>query len=224
MAPPERRDEDEPPAPERRFAAALAGHRGDETVARAGLIDRDPSVRAAAFGALVRMHRVTAPDLASAVADPHPTVRRTVCELAAHIPGLDVTPLLTDPEPSVVEAAAFACGETTAEHGVPTLVTIATTHEDPLCRESAVAALGAIGAEAGRAAVLQALGDIPQIRRRAVIALAAFSGNDVDDALRERLQDRDWQVRQAAEDVLGADDSTAPKPDVDETDVDETDA
>ena len=204
MAPPERRDLGEALASDRRFAAALAGHRGDEVGARAGLVDSDPAVRAAAFGALVRMHRTTPPDIAIAISDPHPTVRRIVCELAAHVPGLDVAPLLTDDAANVVEAAAFACGETHAEHAVATLVTIATSHEDPLCRESAVAALGAIGAEAGRAAVLQALGDIPQIRRRAVIALAAFSGDDVDDALRERLQDRDWQVRQAAEDVLGA--------------------
>ena len=55
----------------------------------------------------------------------------------------------------------------------------------------------------GRSAVLAALRDAPAVRRRAVVALAAFSGADIEAALRERLSDRDWQVRQAAEEVLG---------------------
>ena len=38
--------------------------------------------------------------------------------------------------------------------------------------------------------------------RRAVVALAAFEGTDVVEALRARLDDRDWQVRQAAETIL----------------------
>jgi hypothetical protein len=41
------------------------------------------------------------------------------------------------------------------------------------------------------------------VRRRAVIALAPFAGPDVDAALAAASQDRDWQVRQAAEDLLG---------------------
>ncbi|MGA9078373.1 MAG: HEAT repeat domain-containing protein, partial [Acidimicrobiales bacterium] len=52
-------------------------------------------------------------------------------------------------------------------------------------------------------AVLAALGDVPAVRRRAVVALAAFTGDDVEAALRGRLSDRDWQVRAAAETVLG---------------------
>jgi hypothetical protein len=34
-----------------------------------------------------------------------------------------------------------------------------------------------------------------------VIALAAFEGDEVDAALERALADRDWQVRQAAEDL-----------------------
>ena len=49
-------------------------------------------------------------------------------------------------------------------------------HADPLCREAAVAALGAIGDPAGLAAVLAALEDKPAVRRRAAVALAAFEG------------------------------------------------
>ncbi|MCS5671377.1 MAG: hypothetical protein NZ584_01320, partial [Acidimicrobiales bacterium] len=75
------------------------------------------------------------------------------------------------------------------------------------------AALGALGHERGRAAVLGGLEDRPAIRRRAVLALAAFEGDDVEAALKRALGDRDWQVQQAAEDLLGvsrASDGTTP--------------
>ena len=76
-----------------------------------------------------------------------------------------------------------------------------TEHEDPLCREAAVAALGAIGDPGGLPAILAATTDRPAVRRRAVLALAPFDGPEVDAALARALEDRDWQVRQAAEDV-----------------------
>jgi HEAT repeat protein len=88
---------------------------------------------------------------------------------------------------------------------VPALAALAATgtgHADPLCREAAVAALGAIGHPAGLPAVIGALNDKPAIRRRAAAALAAFVGPEVDAALRRCLEDRDWQVRQVAEDLL----------------------
>src|SRR5437762_1926107 len=75
-------------------------------------------------------------------------------------------------------------------------------HADALCREAAVAALGAIGDPAGLPAILRATTDKPAIRRRAVLALAPFDGPEVDAALQRALTDRDWQVRQAAEDLL----------------------
>ncbi len=52
--------------------------------------------------------------------------------------------------------------------------------------------------------ILRGCSDKPAVRRRAVLALAPFDGNDVDAALQAALTDRDWQVRQAAEDVLRA--------------------
>ena len=76
------------------------------------------------------------------------------------------------------------------------------THADALCREAAVAALGAIGDEAGLPAILAATTDKATVRRRAVIALAPFEGPEVDAALEAARTDRDWQVRQAAEDQL----------------------
>jgi len=75
-------------------------------------------------------------------------------------------------------------------------------HEDALVRESAVAALGAIGNERALPVILLATNDRATVRRRAIIALAPFSGDDVDAALQKALSDRDWQVRQAAEDLL----------------------
>ena len=68
-------------------------------------------------------------------------------------------------------------------------------------REAAVASLGAIGDHRGLPAIIAACSDKPAVRRRAVLALAPFDGPDVDAALAVARQDRDWQVRQAAEDV-----------------------
>src|SRR2546423_1722638 len=68
--------------------------------------------------------------------------------------------------------------------------------------EAAVAALGARGAPAGLPAILAACRDKPAVRRRAVLALAPFNGAEVEEALHTALEDRDWQVRQAAEDLL----------------------
>ena len=64
------------------------------------------------------------------------------------------------------------------------------------------AALGAQGDPATLTVVLAACSDKPAIRRRAVLALAAFEGDAVEAQLRVALTDADWQVRQAAEDLL----------------------
>ncbi len=66
-----------------------------------------------------------------------------------------------------------------------------------------MAALGAIGDEGGKAAVLAATRDKPAVRRRAVVALAAFDGPDVDDALDRARRDRDRQVRDAVDELSG---------------------
>ena len=81
------------------------------------------------------------------------------------------------------------------------LAAAARAHPDPLVRESAVAALGAIGDALGLPAILVACEDRPAIRRRAVLALAPFDGPAVEAALARALSDSDWQVRQAAEDL-----------------------
>ncbi len=78
---------------------------------------------------------------------------------------------------------------------------LATEAADALVREAAVAALGAIGDVRGLAAILAGCTDKPAIRRRAVLALAPFDGPEVEAALAAARDDRDWQVRQAAEDL-----------------------
>ncbi|HVF73418.1 MAG TPA: HEAT repeat domain-containing protein [Acidimicrobiales bacterium] len=188
----------------RRRQVALAGHAGDERSARAGLGDGHPGTRATALGALARADALTDDDLRAGLADPDPAVRRRACELAAIHPGVELVDSLADGDTTVVEAAAWALGEQGHDDDgtVAALSAIALHHKDPLCREAAVAALGAIGAEGGLAAILVATEDKPAVRRRAVLALAPFEGPEVDAALQRALVDRDWQVRQAAEDLL----------------------
>lgn len=191
----------------RRRDVALAGHAGDEGAARAGLDDRDPAVRGSALGALVRMGDATAGDVRRALADADPGVRRRAAEEAARA-GLDVAaPLverLADDDTTVAEAAAFALGELGSPSGPGAVdaLAAAASHDDVLVREAAVAALGAIGDAAGLPAVLRGADDVATVRRRAVIALAAFDGPDVESALERLAADRDRQVRQAAEDLL----------------------
>jgi HEAT repeat protein len=187
-----------------RRLVTLAGHAGDEEAARTHLTDAAPGVRAASLGALARMHRLTASELVYALKDPAPEVRRRACELSIGLPEVDLEPLLADPESLVVEAAAWAVGERRDDAVTDAVAQVATEHADPLCREAAVAALGAIGDDRGLSAILAAQSDRPAVRRRAVIALAPYEGDDVDAALERARHDRDWQVRQAAEDLLEA--------------------
>ena len=113
------------------------------------------------------------------------------------------SPRSGDEDATVAEVAAWASGEREpAEPGaVAALAAAATGHDDALVREAAVAALGAIGDEAGLPPILAALDDKATVRRRAILALAPFEGEAVDAALGAGREDRDWQVRQAAEDL-----------------------
>ena len=186
-----------------RRAAAGAGHEGDEPAARRLLGSADAGVRATALAALVRMGRASDADLAAGLGDGAPEVRRRAAALAVPFAAVALVPLLDDPDPMVVEQAAWACGERSpAEPGaVDRLAALVTGHEEPLVREAAVAALGAIGEEAGLPSILAATTDKPAVRRRAVLALAPFDGPEVEAALDRALEDRAWQVRQAAEDL-----------------------
>jgi HEAT repeat protein len=113
--------------------------------------------------------------------------------------------LLDDADVTVVEAAAWAVGElgddAIGAGAVARLARAAREHRDALAREAAVAALGALGDPDALPAILDACRDKPAVRRRAVLALAPFDGPEVDAAIAAALDDRDWQVRQAAEDL-----------------------
>ncbi len=186
---------------------AVAGHDGDEATARAALHDPDPVARELALGALARMDTLRLDDLVAAFADAHTSVRRRAALLSALRPDVELLPLLHDVDDVVVEAAAWAAGEQQPLFDEPDddvlarLITLATSASDALVREAAVAALGAIGDERGLPAILAGCNDKPAIRRRAVLALAPFDGPEVKAALDAALADRDWQVRQSAEDV-----------------------
>lgn len=186
----------------------LAGHAGDVEVARAARTDDDPRVRAAALGALARCGVLDMAMLVQALADPEPSVRRRAADEAGRLgdaaTGDRLVAALADADLGVVEAAAHALGE--LQPPAPTwaaaLAALVTGHAEVVVRETAVAALGSLGLEEGRAAVLAATSDVATVRRRAALALAAFEGDDIEDALERLTHDRDRQVRQAAEDLL----------------------
>ena len=199
----------------------MAGHRGDSARARAYFDDVEPAVRASALQALERAGGLDARLLATALEDPAPAVRVTALELAASRNDVAVSAAsarLDDPDQRVVEAAAWTCGEKVSAEGadpvdpapvVAALARVARSHTDALCRESAIAALGAIAHPDGLAAVLAGLDDRPEVRRRAVIALAPFDGPEVEAALATAANDRDKQVRTAVAELRGP----APAPD-----------
>lgn len=198
-------DNTNPNIVELRRAIVIAGHSGDEAAVRAALTHASGSVRDAALGAMARLGLLTNDLAVIAMSDKDARVRSRIAELSVDLPGLDLAPLLDDHDPMVVEMAAWTCGEheTVADHIIEKLIQLCTEHEEPLVREAAVAALGAIGDDRGLKAILTACNDKPAVRRRAVLALAPFDGPEVKTALEAALEDRDWQVRQAAEDLLG---------------------
>ena len=192
----------------RRRDVAIAGHAGDAATARAGLVDPSPSVRSTALGALERLGVLADDVLADALRDDDPGVRRRAAEVAATHPGVDLVPALADPDDRVVEVAAWACGEheSARDEVVEALLALGSGAPEPLVRESAVAALGAIGDRRAIDVIVAATSDKPAIRRRAVLALAPFLDDHehaerVAAAVDACRSDRDWQVRQAAEDL-----------------------
>lgn len=129
----------------RRLDAVLAGHRGDAATAEQFLTDDDAAVRAAALGALERCEALRAEHVVSALTDMDAQVRCRAAELAPD--DIELVHLLDDNDATVVEAAAAALGERHWDASpVSKLCDTAQSHDDPLCRESAIAALGAIAA------------------------------------------------------------------------------
>ena len=242
----------------RRLDAVVAGYRGEAAAAEMLLDDDDASVRAAALGALARCGALGAGQIRRALVDEAAAVRCRAAELAPA--EVELVGLLGDPDASVVDAVAAALGERDQDpRPVGELCRVAAGHDDPLCRESAVAALGAIAAgldagadapsdaaavsesepeahhdaaadpkatasapheaaadpkltagaphEAARGmafeALLAAMDDRPQIRRRALLGLFQFDDDRAAAAVQAALEDRDRQVRAVAGELLG---------------------
>ena len=188
---------------ERRQQLVQLAREGDLSLAREFFSDGDPRVRASSIAVLSENDALDESLIALGLSDCHPLVRMSMARAAAQNSLISVLTLLSDEDYTVVEIACWAAGEQTErnESIIEALSGIALEHEDALCRESAVAALGALGDVRGLESILEATQDIATVRRRAVIALAPFEGQAVTDALQLALTDRDWQVRQAAEDL-----------------------
>ena len=188
---------------ERRQQLVQLAREGDLSLAREFFSDGDPRVRASSIAVLSENDALDESLIALGLSDCHPLVRMSMARAAAQNSSISVLTLLSDEDPAVVEIACWAAGEQTERNDsiIEALSGIALEHEDALCRESAVAALGALGDVRGLESILEATQDIATVRRRAVIALAPFEGQAVTDALQLALSDRDWQVRQAAEDL-----------------------
>jgi len=187
-----------------RFDVIQAGFTGDAVLARAGLVQNEALIRASALRALHRMGQLTSDDLSACISDIDADVRRTVVELSAQFSEVEIYHLVNDTDLFVAEMTAWALGERTTitDVEIEMLIQQTTEHAEPVVREACAAALGSLGDERGLQAILSACTDKPAVRRRAILALAAFEGDEVDAALTAALEDKDWQVRQNAEDLI----------------------
>ena len=187
-----------------RFDVIAAGFSGDSSVALDGLHHEDGTVRASALRALARIGTLTAEILSPFIQDAHIETRRTAVELAVPFPSVTVHQCIDDSDVFVAEMAAWCLGERAPARDteIETLIDRTTSHTEALVREACAAALGSLGDVRGLPAILAACTDKPAVRRRAILALAPFEGDEVDAALQRALEDKDWQVRQNAEDLL----------------------
>lgn len=187
-----------------RFHVIEAGFTGDSATARSGLSHGEANVRSSALRALHRIGDLTEAELAVALSDEDREVRRTAAECAAHIQTIEIHHLLNDDDVFVAEMTAWALGERIhpSDEEVHALIHHTTQHPEAVVREACAAALGSLGDIRGLPAILAACQDKPAVRRRAVLALAPFEGDEVETALRNAMEDRDWQVRQNAEILL----------------------
>ena len=189
---------------EARYLVIEAGFTGNESFVREHLSSADGDVRASALRALQRLNALQSSDLRDALTDQHHEVRRTAVELAAHHEDVHIHTFLNDDDVFVAEMTAWSLGErmSITDDEIQALITTTTTHNEPVVREACAAALGSLGDVRGLTAILAACADKPAVRRRAILALAPFEGDDVEAALQRALEDNDWQVRQNAEVLL----------------------
>ena len=171
------------------------------------LDDADPTIRRLAVAALAeRVDDATGPQLVTRlVGDEDVTVRAEAAEVLGAWP--DATEALMaarGDDPRVVEAVVTALARLRHEPSLPWLLEQAAGADDALVREAAVAALGEIADDRAVPLLIELSGSgPPQVRRRAVVALTVFDGEEVESAIRRAATDRNPMVREAAEMVVG---------------------
>ena len=182
------------PEADARTSARSSNESGARGSRRAGPVGRARRARAdrdrTALGARRRRGTVWR----AAAADADATVRRRAAELAPGarraVPVDALVALLGDDDPLVAEAAAFALGEHPGD--TPSAIaaleprrerrtTIRSCARPPSPRSARSAT------RARSPVVLAACDDKPAVRRRAVLALAAFDGPEVEARLRAAL-------------------------------------
>lgn len=163
----------------------------------------EPDVRATALRVLDNEGKLEKSIVERSLSDSAFKVRNALAYLISRNRDIPAMKFLLDEDAEIVEIACWGVGERgdTSAEILDVLQSITESHSDSLCRESAVAALGALGDEKALGSILKAVEDIATVRRRAVLALAPFDGPEVELAIAKALEDRDWQVRQAAEDI-----------------------
>jgi len=136
-------------------------------VLRTNLRSPVPRHRVLALRGSVRQNLATPDDWRSALSDADVHVRREALNQIAHVTFDDdavfaaLVHCLDDDDALVVDGASSRSASTSTLC-VEKMCVIATSHEDARCRESAIAALGAIGDDRARPAILAALNDKPR--------------------------------------------------------------
>ena len=163
----------------------------------------EPDVRATALRVLDNEGKLEKGIVERSLSDSAFKVRNALAYLISRNRDIPAMKFLLDEDAEIVEIACWGVGERgdASAEVLDVLQSITESHSDSLCRESAVAALGALGNRDALGSILKAVEDIATVRRRAVLALAPFDGPEVELAIAKALEDRDWQVRQAAEDI-----------------------
>ena len=184
---------------------------GTPALARRGLGDPDPGVQAAALGALARLGELTADDVAAALASgpagAAPPRRRRRAGGAG--PGLALGAARA---PSPARSTTRTRWSSSARPGSwPSVATGRPCRPWPRPRPGTTTPAAArrpsprsapSATRPGCPPCSPRSGDKPTVRRRATVALAGFDDPRVEPALRAAAGDRDWQVRQAAEELL----------------------
>lgn len=208
------------------FRLALAVQDPNPTLIGAGLDHPEDSVRTVAVGAAARCGLLTPQLLDRLLEDRSGRVRRRAIAASEAVGELNeilarhISNLLEDDDLSVAIASLDAVARNgwldrlgqvcDLARNAPTaireqsVVTIAELHQQGGADQTpSSVTLGDVGPADEAVVIAAALGDVATVRRRAVAALAAFDTTAAEEALRAGLNDRDLQVRQICEDLLG---------------------